>query len=127
MIELSSRILGSKVVALIQSYNLVLFLPSNVESSWHGALLRSSHSLSHSTLESEIQPLVPVQFPCHLIVLIYRSLANRHRIPDFLLPFIQNAQIRPLRQKCHERQCTDGDQDFVPLVVVWRIIRAIYL
>jgi hypothetical protein len=92
---------------------------------YNSQLIRTDHP--KLVLESELQPLISLLFPTPHVLLISHSLPLLHPLPYPLLPLIQQHEPPPLPQHHHQRQRTDGDQDFVATVVVGRVVRAVDL
>lgn len=80
-----------------------------------------------SVLKSEIQSLISISLSCLLITLVSRLLFGCHGFPNLFLSFVQYTQVHSLHHERDESEGTDRDQDFVPLVIIRRVVTAIDL
>ena len=80
-----------------------------------------------SVLEAEVQALVAILLPLHLIGLVRYALAAAHSIPHLCLALVEPTEVLSLGNEDHERQGANGDEDLVAAVVVRDIVLAIEL
>ena len=81
----------------------------------------------YSISESEIETLVTIFFSGFLVSLIFQLLLCTHRVPNFSLLLVGMDEVLPLGDEDHQTERTDGDADFVAVLVVRLVPTAVDL